>query len=199
MEVKIDVWPFILALAAVVNGLGIVRLLTVIAEYLRKYASLNIQHYSVYTMVVLFQLFVHLLFWWSAIGLRAAGDINFLIYLYLLTGPTMLYLGTSLILPELGKESNDMRSMYYGFHKAYFTILAVFMLWAIFLWPVFGHSFPPTLPLLIASLIIALILRMTANPKVHAALMIANLSIYAFVIAVFAMNMGGVARIMIQE
>jgi hypothetical protein len=198
MEVKIDVWPLILALAAVINGLGVVRILTVLAEYLRRHKSLKLQHYSVYTMLVLYQLFVHLLFWWSAVGLRAAEDITFFIYLYLLTGPTLLYFGTSLILPDISEESNDLRSIYYGVHEAYFTILAVFMLWSIFLWPVFGYPFAPTAPLLGVTFVIALILRFTVNPKVHATLMIVNLSIYVFVITVFAVKTGGITRIMLQ-
>jgi hypothetical protein len=200
MEIKFDVWPFILALAAVINALGIIRLLNTFAEYLRKRKSLNIQHYSVYVMLVIYQLFIHLLFWWSAMGLRAAGDINFnfLMYLYLLTGPTILYLGTSLILPDLEEESRDMRTIYYGFHKAYYTILAMFMFWGIFVWPVFGYSFAPNAPLLATTLLIALVLRATVNPKIHFVLMVTNLSIYALTIAVYAMRTGGVTRIMIQ-
>ena len=200
MELKIDVWPFILALAAVINGLGIIRLLNALAEFLRRHKALNLKHYSVYTMLVIYQLLVHLLFWWSAMGLRAAGDIDFtfLMYLYLLTGPTLLYLGTSVMLPDFDKETKDLRAIYYGIHKPYFTILASFMLWGIFLWPIFGYSFAPNVPLLIATLIIALILRMTANPRVHMALMIANLSIYVFVVAAYTMKTGGISRIMLQ-
>ena len=200
MEIRIDVWPFILALAAVINALGIIRLLNALAEYIRKHKTLNIQHYSVYTILVIYQLFLHLLFWWSVIGLRGTGDLyfNFLMYLYLLTGPTILYLGTSLIVPDMDKEPRDMRAIYYGFHKAYFTILAVFMLWGVFVWPVFGYTFAPTAPLLAVTLLIALVLRATANPKVHFVLMVTNISIYAVVIAVYAMRTGGVTRIMIQ-
>lgn len=198
METSRDIWPFVLALAAVINGLGIVRLLNGFGEYLRSHKTLEIQQYWVYSLLVLFQLLVHLLLWWAIIGLRELSSINFLNYLYLLVGPTLLFLGTSLVLPDLAEESHDLRTIYYGFRKTYFTILAAFCVWAILLWPAFGYSFSPTAPLIAITLFIALILLMTDNPKIHATLMLANLVVYIFFIAIFAMKFGHVSRHMTQ-
>jgi len=44
-------FAFIITLAAVVNGLGIVRWLTALSEYLRQRQSLDIQHYWVYNLL----------------------------------------------------------------------------------------------------------------------------------------------------
>lgn len=187
-------WPFVLALAAVVNGLGIVRIIGGLAEYLRNYTTFKIQHYWVYTLLVVFQLLAHLLLWWSILGLRAAGDINFISYLYLLVGPTLLYLGTSLIVPDIKDKSVDLRDEYYKFRKVFFSILSIFWLWGIFVWPVFGHSFAPTVPLIVIWLIISVILSITDNPKVHATLVTANCIVYAAFIVIFAMKLGEVGR-----
>jgi hypothetical protein len=192
MEITSEKWAFIITLAAVVNGLGIVRLLSSLGEYLKTRGSLNIRQYWVYNLLAVFQLLAHLLLWWSILGLPAAGNINFLSYLYLLIGPTLLYLGTSVMLPESKSTSLDMRREYYDFRKSYYSILTGFWLWAIFAWPVFGHDFSPTLPMLLIWLAISIILRFTENPKAHATLIIANCTIYASFVAMFAMQPGAV-------
>jgi len=126
--------------------------------------------------------------------LRSAGHINFLSYLYLLIGPTLLYLCTSIIVPDIKDDAIDLRAMYYGFRKIFFSLLSAFWLWAIFVWPVFGHSFAPTVPMIILWMFISLTLFITDNPKVHAVLMVANCTVYAGFIAVFAMQLGEVGR-----
>ena len=45
-------FAFIITLAAVVNGLGIVRWLSALAEYLRQQSSLDVQRYWVYNLLV---------------------------------------------------------------------------------------------------------------------------------------------------
>ena len=194
MENTNNIWPFVIALAAVVNGLGIVRLIGGLGEYLKNYSTLNIQHYWVYTLLTVFQLLAHLLLWWSILGLRAAGNINFLSYLYLLIGPTLLYLGTSLLIPDIKEKSIDLRAEYYKFRKAFFSIYIAFWLWGIFVWPVFGHSFAPTVPLIAVWLIISVILRITDNPKIHATLVTANCIVYVAFIVIYAMQLGEVGR-----
>ena len=194
METTKDIWAFVVALAAVINGLGIVRLLSGLAEYLRSHKTINVSHYWVYTLVTIFQLLAHLLLWWSIIGLRSAGSINFLGYLYLIIGPTLLYLATSILIPEANNKSIDIKIVYYGQRKTYYSLLTAFWLWAIFIWPVFGYGFAPTVPLICIWLFIAIILRTTDKPKIHATLVIANCAIYAAFIAIFAMQLGEAGR-----
>ena len=201
MEQSKDIWAFVIALAAVVNGVGIVRLLGGLSDYLRNYSTLNVRHYWVYTLLAIFQVLAHLLLWWSILGLRTAGHINFLSYLYLLIGPTLLYLCTSIIvpdikIPDIKDEAIDLRAQYYSFRKIFFSLLTAFWLWAIFVWPVFGHSFAPTVPMIILWMLISLTLFITDNPKVHAVLMVANCAVYAGFIALFAMQLGEVGRMM---
>lgn len=196
MEQTRDIWAFVIALAAVVNGLGIVKLLGGLSDYLRNYSTLKIRHYWVYSLLAVFQILAHLLLWWSILGLRSAGNINFISYMYLLIGPTLLYLCTSIIVPDIKDDAIDLRVMYYGFRKIFFSLLTAFWVWAIFVWPVFGHSFPPTVPVIAIWLLISLTLLITENPKVHALLMVANCIVYAGFIAVFAMQLGEVGRMM---
>ena len=194
MELTKEVWTFVIALAAVVNGLGIVRLLGGFSSYLKNRASLDVAHYWVYAVVSIFQFLIHLLLWWSIIGLKAAANINFLTYLYLLIGPTLLFLGTSLLIPDSIKESLNLREIYFEIRKTFYLIAILFWLWAIFLWPAFGYSFAPTVPMISLFLLISLVLRFTRNHKVHAVLVVGNLVVYVMFVALYAMNLGAVAR-----
>jgi hypothetical protein len=182
-------WIFVLSLVAVINGLGIVRLLTVLSDSLKRRAELNVQYYWVHTLYLIFQLLMHLLIWWSIVGLHKIGDLNFLSYLYVLVGPTFLFLATTLLIPDAKTEAVDLRAEYYGVRKAYFSLMSGFYLWAIFVWPVFGHDFAPTVPLIIAFLMIALVSIVTDKPRLHAAMIIANLTVYMVFIILYATHL----------
>ena len=93
MELDFPAFAFIMTLAAVINGLGIVHLLASFAEYLRQQSNLEIVQYSVLKLWVVFQLLLHVLLWWSLWNARVATAFTFLHYLYLLGGPVLLYLG----------------------------------------------------------------------------------------------------------
>jgi hypothetical protein len=110
MEITQGVFTFIVALAAVINGLGIVRIVGGLGEFLRRRDSLDVSYYWVHSLLALFQLTTHVLIWWALIGLRDVGSINFLQYLYVLLGPTMLFLATSLLVPEITDNKIDLRA-----------------------------------------------------------------------------------------
>lgn len=192
-------WVFVISLVAVINGLGIVRLLGGLSEYLRQRQTLDVQHYWVYTSYVVFQLLLHLLFWWSIIGLHKVGNLNFLSYLYLLIGPTLLYLGTTLLIPQEKVELIDLRVEYYSVRKTYFSILTAFWLWVVFVWPVFGQSFAPTVPLVVAYLLIALTLRITDRARIHATLIIANYAIYIIFVILYATHLDELGRMIAEQ
>lgn len=192
-------WTFVVSLVAVINGLGIVRLLGAFAEYLRRRNAMAMRHYWVYYALTVFQLLVHVLLWWSMLGLRDAGSLNFLRYLYLLIGPTLLFLATSVLIPDLDIDSVDMRAVYDGIRKDYYAMMPLVFVWAIFVWPVFVGSFAPTVPLLAAFAVATTVLRLSPNPRLHAVLVSAILLLYVTYVLFYAMQVGGVGRIMTQQ
>lgn len=198
MEVANSSWTFIVSLVAVINGLGIVRLLGAFAESLRRRRTVQLQHYWVYYLVTVFQLLVHVLLWWSMIGMRDAGTMNFLRYLYLLIGPTLLFLATSVLIPDLDDERVDLAVVYRDIRKDYYTMMPLVFVWAIFLWPIFVGAFAPTVPLLVAFALMMTILRFSANPKLHAVLVTAICLLYVAFVLMFAIQIGAVGRIMSQ-
>ena len=54
-SLDIRAFAYIVTLAAVVNGLGIVRWLSAFAEYLRRKQSLSIQHYWIFNLLASYQ------------------------------------------------------------------------------------------------------------------------------------------------
>ncbi len=192
MEYDFRAFAFIITLAAVVNGLGIVRWLASFAEYLRNMNALNVKHYWVFTLAAAFQFMVHILLWWSLWGTREAGVFNFLIYLYLLTGPILLYLGTSLLVPDVADDGVDLRAHYFRVRRMYSTVLLLMWTWAILIWPILKGAFAPTAPMIAVFVIIAITMRLTDNPKVHGIAVTLNCLLYISFIVLFAMKLGGV-------
>ena len=129
MEFDYRAFIFIISLAAVINGLGIVRLLGAFAEYLRNQKRIEVLSYWVFDLWVLFQLLLHILLWWSLWNLRDVDSFNFGMYLYLLAGPSILYLATSLLVPDLVDARIDLRTHYFSVRSAFFTTMGLFWLW----------------------------------------------------------------------
>jgi hypothetical protein len=184
-------FAFVITLAAVVNGLGIVRWLSGFAEYLRRRQSVQVTHYWVFTLSAGYQFLLHILFWWTLYGLRGAATINFLTFLYLLTGPILLFVGTAILIPDFDDESRDLRKHFLSSRATYSTVLVLLWLWAIFSSPIMRGFFAPTLPLLTAFLASALVLRISANPKIHSVVAVVNLLLLVSFIALYFMQLGG--------
>ncbi len=199
MEAMNTTWTFVVALVAVINGLGIVRLLTAFAAFLRRRNSIEASHYWVYYVLAVFQLMIHVLFWWSILGFRETESMNFLRYLYLLIGPTLLFLATSVLIQDVDSERVDLRIAYLEICKDYYTMMPLFWTWTIFIWPVFVGKFAPTVPLITTFLLVSLVLRSTKNLRVHGSLVIVNCLLYVAFIATFAIELAGVGRTMTQS
>ena len=198
MGVGYSAFTIVISLVAVINGLGIVRLLSSFAEYLRRRRNLDVSHFWVYYLQTTFQLLMHVLLWWSIVGLREVGNLNFLTYLYLLAGPTLLFLGASLLIPDIDEDSVDLRSQYLEIRSDYFTVIGLFWIWVIFIWPVFIGAFAPTIKFTAAYLVVALLQRFSANLRLHGVLVIANCLLFAAFVTIFAMQVGAVGKTMSQ-
>ncbi len=128
--------------------------------------------------------------------MREAETFNFLIYLYVLIGPILLFLGTSLLIPNVDGNFVDLVAHYFGVRRWYFTVFGLLWIWAILAWPVLRGVFSPTTPIFALCLVMAVTLRFTANPKVHAVLAVMNWILLVAFVALFGIQLGGVARLM---
>ncbi len=183
---------FIGTLAAVINGLGIVRWLNNFAEYLKKRDSMSIEYSWVYSAAALFQFLMHILLWWSLWNVRG-GAMNFLSYLYMLIGPILLFIGSAFLAPEIKGDRLNLRQHYYTARPVYASVLVTFWIWVIFITPVFRGHFAESLPALVMFLAVALILRFSASRFVHRAAVFLNWLILIVFVLAFAMELGGMA------
>jgi len=191
MSTDLASFAFIITLAAVVNGLGIVRWVTGLAEYLRQRKKLSIEAYWIYILFAGFQFLLHVLMWWSLWNVRGAGEINFLIYVYVLTGPILLYLGSSVLAPDIVEGSVDMKAHYAAARATYSTVLGLLWLWAIFMSPLLRGTFAPTTPMYSLFLAMALGQRVISNPMAQGAIAVANWLLLILFVAMYAMKLGG--------
>ncbi len=183
---------FIGTLAAVINGLGIVRWLNNFAEYLKKRDSMSIEYSWVYSAAALFQFLMHILLWWSLWNVRG-GAMNFLSYLYMLIGPILLFIGSAFLAPEIRGDRLNLRQHYYTTRPVYATVLAAFWVWVIFVTPVFRGYFAESVPFLIIFLAVALVLRFSESRIVNGAAVVVNWLVLIVFVLTFAMELGGMA------
>lgn len=193
MTVDSASFVFIITLAGVVNGLGIVRWLTGFTEYLRRRSSLRPPLYWVFTLTACFQFVLHILFWWSLWGMRGTATINFLSYLYLLSGPIFLFVATALLMPSIDDDALDIREHYFSVRVQYSTFLILLWLWSLFAAPLFRGEFAPTAPIFVAFLANTVAMRATGNPTIHGFCAVINWLLFAATIGLFFLQMGGPA------
>lgn len=191
MPVDSDSFVFVISLAAVVNGLGIVRWLTGFTEYLRRRPSLRLTHYWVFSLAAGFQFLLHVLFWWSLWSIRGTATINFLSYLFLLSGPILLFIGSAILAPDLADDEIDLRQHYLRARPTYASMLILAWLWAILLSPVLRGSFAPTLPYFASFLALAIAQRLSGNVRFQGIVAVANWLLLLAFITFHAMQLGG--------
>jgi len=183
---------FIVSLAAVINGLGIVRLLSAFSEYLRFRNRVEIRHYPVFSLFAGLQLLLHVFFWWSLWSLRDVESFNFVKYLYLLSGPTLLYLATSLLAPSLDQGKVDLETSYYDVRRTFFTVMSLAWVWGLMLRPLVSGELSPTWPFFALFLASSLLLRWTENRSAHLAGAVFQCLLLLVFIAMFGMRLGHV-------
>ena len=192
MELDFRAFTFVVSLAAVINGLGLVRVLTGLAEGLkqrsRSTAGDGISGYWVYNSWFAFQLVLHVLLWWQLWGIQAATAIGFLQYVSFLLCPTLLFLAAALIVPSADDDSSDLHEHYYHIRVYYFTVNACFWFWVLLQMPILLGKLAPAAPFWVGFLLLALVLRFTSNEKVHAALALVPWVLLMIFIPLFAIN-----------
>ena len=157
---------------------------------MRHRSALQITHYWVFSLAAAFQFLLHVLFWWSLWNIRGSATINFLSYLYLLSGPVLLFVGTAVLSPDLDGDKVDLRKHYFQARTIYSTVLILAWLWAVFLSPVLRGTFAPNAALFAAFMIVAVIQRLAANPTVHGVAAVINWLLLVAFIGLYQFQLG---------
>ncbi len=172
-----SVFPFLSAMFAVLVALGIARLISALAYFATSRESANV--YWVHGAWILFMLLLYIHLWWSLWDLRAVESWSYFKYLFLLLGPAVLYMASSLLISPSGEgEGFDSHEHYFRVHRLFFTALAITTVWGMLLYPVFMGQRDPVLEWLLAFLAVMVVLALTRNEKAHAGLTIAAWALF---------------------
>lgn len=191
MPLEFATFTFIFTLAAVINGLGIVRWLTALAEYVRHKDFLRVKNYRIFLVFATYQFLLHVLLWWSMWAIRAAESFNFLDYLFLLTGPVLLFLSSSLLVPAADEEDIDLGRHFAKVRRPYAMTLGATWFWALLLSPVLIGSVPPSMPYHATFVVLAIVLRFVSRPAALGTLGALNWVMLVLLISRYAMELGG--------
>jgi hypothetical protein len=193
MPSEFGAFNFIGTLAAVINGLGIVRWLNSLAEFLKRKDAMAIEYYWVYSLAALFQFVMHILLWWSLWNIRNADVLTFVTYLYMLLGPILLFLGSAFLAPEFDRDRLNLRHHYYSARPIYATLLALVWAWAALASPIYRGTITDSAPIFVMFLVVALVQRVTASELVHRVTAVLNWLLLVTFVLSFGRELGGMA------
>lgn len=116
------------AMIAVILALGVTHLLGQISLIAQNPERVGI--YWIHSVWVVVVLLAHFSAWWNIWELKESIDFSFLTFLYMLIGPTALFLAARAIVPVIHRSvSVNLEQHYYSVHRVFFVLMAAFVIW----------------------------------------------------------------------
>lgn len=113
-----------------VLSMGIAHLLTGLSLVFTHHSRLQVHWIPTSWMILL--LLVHFELFWHTLAILAVEEWRFAGFLYILTGPVLLYLAMSLMVPDAALvEPGDSLEQYFQMARQFFFLLAMLMVWMI--------------------------------------------------------------------
>ena len=121
-----DPFSYLSVLISIVLALGMTRVLAGVGEMLQARSRRHIYWVHVVWAV---NVFIYLVIaWWVFYRWRYQQPWTFLLFVFVLISPTILYLAALLLFPREGAidESVNYKTHFYANHRAFFIILALY-------------------------------------------------------------------------
>jgi hypothetical protein len=122
----VDPFSYLSVLISIVLALGMTRVLAGVGEMLQARSRRHIYWVHVVWTV---NVFIYLVIaWWIFYRWRNQHPWTFLLFVFVLVAPTILYLASLLLFPREGAldESVNYKTHFYANHRAFFIILALY-------------------------------------------------------------------------
>ena len=142
------------------------------ATIIRGYRQ-NIKPYWLHLAWIIFLLLLHFHVWWGLWDFQQVTTWNYFSYLFLLSGPVLLFVAVAIIIPEDQQAGKiDLQEFYFKTNTKFFLTLAFAVIWGLCLYPVFYGKLDPVFGWLLSFLIIMILLGFMKNSKLHVILSI---------------------------
>ncbi len=106
---------------------------------------------------------------WHTLDILAVEQWAFAGFVYVTTGPILLVLATSLVLPDPARsESGNCLTQYFNVTRPFFFILVLYMLWLIGADLMLGHGLTATAAWSAVQLAVFIVLAVSKQPRLHA-------------------------------
>ena len=149
-------------------SMGIMNILSWLAGIVNHRSEQKIGWILVNWLVLL--LIAQLNMFWHTLDIISIEELKFGGFLYIVTGPILIFFATSVMLPgESQAESNDMRGHYFGVSRKFFAILALMQLWDMGVDMVLGKGFSGVGIFSVVMLALALVLMSSRHARLHTA------------------------------
>jgi len=122
----VDPFSYLSVLISIILALGMTRVLAGVGEMLQARSRRHIYWVHVVWVVNLFLFLV--VAWWIFYRWRSQQPWTFLLFVFVLLSPTILYLASMLLFPREGAvdESLNYKTHFYANHRAFFILMALF-------------------------------------------------------------------------
>ena len=147
-------------------SIGIVNILASLASKIDYRASQENKGICISWIILL--LMAHFNMFWHTIDILSIEAWRFVGFLYIITGPVLIFFATDLMLPGSSQsETRDQKGHYFLVSRRFFFILALLQLWMIGVDFVFGKGFTGSGGFNIAMLALAVTLASSQSTNLH--------------------------------
>ena len=150
----------------IVLSLGIANILMSLAAVINRRAAFKSDRLHTSWMVLL--LLIHFNLFWYALEILGVESWRFLDFLYMISGPMLMFFATSVLLPDASDpDAADIRGHYLGVSTQFFTLLALQQFWVIGAEFFLGHGFASGSWFNLAMAALALVMAASKSPRLH--------------------------------
>lgn len=171
------------AMIAVILALGVTHILGQVGRLAQDFTIAKL--YWVHAVWVILVLLSHFAAWWNIWLLRDSLSFSHAGFLYILLGPTALFLAARVLVPRLAdSKAVDLEKHYYSVNGTFFPLMVVFFLWPSLMGVVMDDT-TSVLGVLRHLLLVVPILAcaISENRRLHAIVSVFGAALFAMVIA----------------
>jgi|JI10StandDraft_1071094.scaffolds.fasta_scaffold489590_2 uncharacterized membrane protein len=185
-----DAFNYLSVLVSIILGLGITQLLSSVARAVEHRDTGSLYLPSIAWFLVL--LLCHIQTWWSFFGLSTHKNWHFIEFLFVLIQPIGLYLLSVLVLPSESAANKDQKSWYGAQRRAFFYLLALFILFSLSRDIVFFGRLPQTANAVFQVVLFlgAIVAALNANERLHQSFALVSLGAFVLYIALLFSRLG---------